>query len=83
MGYTTQMEDNQREIIENLEKLNWEMHKQNSLRQRFMVGIVYGVGFFMGSAILATTLLGIFWPWIAQIPFIQNAFEAGGLLLQR
>lgn len=69
-------------IIENLERINRQIAKQNSLGRIFFVGIIYGIGFFVGSAIIATIALGILAPWFGQIPWVRNAFEAGITLLR-
>jgi len=68
-------------IIEHLDLLNRQVARQNSLPHMFLVGIIYGIGFFVGSAIIATIALGIFGPWFAQIPWIRSSFEAGAALL--
>jgi len=69
-----------REIVEHLEKINEQLAKQNSLKRMFAIGIVYGVGFFVGSAIIATIMLGLFGPWFGQFFWIRNAFETGASL---
>lgn len=46
-------------------------------------GIVYGVGFFIGSAVIATIALGLFGPWVGQIPWVRDAFVTGGALLRQ
>ena len=75
--------DNQRDkIIEHLEVLNRQVARQNSFAHMFVVGIIYGVGFFVGSAIIATIAFGILGPWFGQIPWIRNAFETGASLLR-
>jgi thiosulfate reductase cytochrome b subunit len=66
-----------REIVEHLEKINHELHRQNSYRHMFGTGIVYGIGFFVGSAILATIALGLLSPWLGQIAWIRDAFTTG------
>ena len=76
------MEDQRDNIIENLEILNRRVERQNSFAHMFMVGIIYGIGFFVGSAIIATIALGIFGPWFAQIPWIHSMFETGTELLR-
>lgn len=48
----------------------------------FVVGIVYGIGFFVGSAIIATIALGILGPWFGKIPWVHSAFETGVSLLR-
>ncbi len=70
-------------IVENLERLNRQVARQNSIGRMFLVGIVYGIGFFVGSAIIATIALGIFGPWFAEIPWIQNAFQTGTSFLHQ
>jgi len=40
-------------IIGNLEKINRQLVRQNSFGRIFSVGIIYGIGFFIGSAIIA------------------------------
>lgn len=73
--------DGQNTIIEQLVLLNKQLKRQNSLVRMLFVGIIYGIGFFIGSAIIATIALGIFGPWFAQIPWVRAAFEAGSALL--
>lgn len=70
------------QIIEQLERLNAQVSRQNSIRRVFCVGVIYGIGFFVGSAIIATIALGIFGPYFGQIPWVRNAFETG-LMLKR
>jgi hypothetical protein len=69
-------------VIELLEKLNAQAARQNSISRMFAVGIVYGIGFFIGSAIIATIALGIFGPWFAEIPWVRAAFTTGVSLLR-
>jgi len=83
MDIDTIEEEQRDEIIKSLETLNTQVSRQNSLGRRFVIGIVYGVGFIVGSAIVATILLGILAPWFAQIEWVRNAFEAGAGLLGR
>ena len=74
----TEEEEQQRDqIIEQLELLNKKMTQQNSVRHNFMKGIIYGVGFFIGSVVIATILLGLLSPWFGQIDFVRNNFERG------
>ena len=76
-------EDQHSKIIEHLDVLNKQVARQNSIGRMFFVGIVYGIGFFVGSAIIATIALGILGPWFAQIPWIRNAFEVGAARLPK
>ncbi len=76
------MKDHGDKIIERLDMLNKQVARQNSLGRMFLVGIIYGVGFFVGSAIIATIALGILGPWFAQFSWIHNAFETGASLLR-
>lgn len=75
-----EQKDKQDIIIEELKQLNESIVKQDSLRRRFFVGVVHGIGFFLGSAILATIALGIFGPWFAEIDWIRESFERGSSL---
>ncbi|OGG56001.1 hypothetical protein A2680_00500 [Candidatus Kaiserbacteria bacterium RIFCSPHIGHO2_01_FULL_55_37] len=75
-------EDQHNKIIEHLDLLNRQVARQNSISRMFVVGIVYGIGFFVGSAIIATIALGILGPWFAQIDWIRSGFEAGTAFLR-
>ncbi|MDP2648872.1 MAG: hypothetical protein Q8P19_03160 [bacterium] len=77
------MEDRQDKIIEHLDSLNKQIMKQNSFARMFTVGIIYGIGFFVGSAIIATIALGIFGPWFAKIPWVHDTFISGASILSQ
>lgn len=68
---------NDAKVIEHLDMLNKQVARQNSLSHMFIAGIVYGVGFFVGSAILATIALGILAPFLAEIGWISESFSRG------
>lgn len=70
-------------IIGQLEALNRQVARQNSLGRMFFVGIIYGIGFFVGSAIIATIAFGILGPWFGQFEWIRSAFETGVSLLRQ
>lgn len=70
------------EIVDHLVEINTQLARQNSLRRMFSIGIVYGIGFFLGSAIIATIALGIFGPWFAQIPWVRDAFVTGAAFVR-
>lgn len=72
----------QNEIVVHLAELNKQIAIQNSLKHRFLIGIIYGVGFFFGSAILATIAFGIFGPWFGQIGWVNDSFQTGASLLR-
>jgi hypothetical protein len=78
-----ELEKQRGEIIQNLEILNAQVKKQNSILHTFIVGIVYGIGFLIGSAILATIVLGILGPIVVQIPGVRQAFEMGLFFLRK
>ncbi len=67
-------------ITEQLEMLNSKIGRQNSIKYIFTSGIIHGVGFFIGSAIVATILFGLLSPWIGQIGWIRDSFERGASL---
>ncbi|MDO8604824.1 MAG: hypothetical protein Q7K40_05545 [bacterium] len=75
--------ENQRdEMIDQLEALNAKLAKQLEIKRIFLTGIIYGVGFFLGSAIIATIALGVFGPTVAKIPWVQENFERGADILR-
>ncbi len=75
--------ENQRDkIIEQLEILNAKIDRQNSIKQVFKMGIIYGIGFFVGSAILATIALGVLGPLFGKIEWVRTNFEAGGDIIK-
>lgn len=67
-------------IIEQLEILNKQVRRQSSIKQMFVGGLVYGVGFFVGSAILATIAFGIVAPFFGKISWIHDSFITGSSL---
>lgn len=67
-------------IIEQLELLNAKMAKQNSFKHILMTGIIYGLGVFIGSAVLATIAFGLFSPWFGQIEWVKDSYERGAAL---
>lgn len=67
----------QEKLIEEMAELKEQVAEQNSLPKMFVRGIVYGIGFVVGSAIIATILVGIFGPLVADIPWVQEVFRAG------
>ncbi len=67
-------------MLEELKMLNAQVQKQNSMKEIFTKGIIYGVGFFIGSAVLATIALGMLSPWVGKIDWIRDSFERGASL---
>lgn len=67
-------------IIEQLELLNTKMARQNSIKHIFLTGLIYGVGFVIGSTIIATIAIGVLSPWIGEIDWIRDSFERGASL---
>jgi len=70
-------ENQQDKIIEQLETLNEKMAEQNTVKRIFVTGIIYGVGFFIGSAIIATIAFGVLSPWFGKIDWVRDNFERG------
>ncbi len=75
-----EMEEQRDKIIEQLELLNAKMAKQNSFKHILMTGIIYGLGVFIGSAVLATIAFGLLRPWFGQIDWIKDSYERGAAL---
>ncbi len=71
---------NDAKVIEHLDLLNKQVARQNSLSRMFVAGIVYGIGFFVGSAILATIALGVLAPFFDDIGWISEPFVRGNSL---
>lgn len=71
------IEKQQDKIVEQLEILNEKMAEQNKVRRIFFTGIIYGVGFFIGSAIIATLAFGVLSPWFGRIDWVRDNFERG------
>jgi hypothetical protein len=76
------IEEQNDEIIAQLKMLNSSIHKQNSKVHILSTGVIYGVGFFIGSAIIATIALGILGPIIGKISWVGENFEKGSSILQ-
>lgn len=72
--------DIQKKILSQLETLTADTVRRNSFKGIFLTGIIYGVGFFVGSAILATIALGFVGPWVAEIDWVKENFERGSSL---
>lgn len=75
-------EDQNNKIIKQLEILNSSMEHRNTIRYTITTGIIYGIGFFIGSAILATIALGILGPMVGKMSWIGENFERGASILQ-
>lgn len=77
------MEPNPQEdkILIELKALNEKIAKQVSFKFIFTTGIIYDIGLVIGSAILATIALGIFWPYISKIAWVGNSYQTGTTIL--
>ena len=75
--------EHEEKIIAQLEKLNEQLERQHTLRHFFMTGIMYGTGFFVGSAILATIALGALGPIFGHVSWVRNAYEQGAAIKSR
>lgn len=75
--------DNQRDkIIEQLEALNVKLAKQISIKNILFTGVIYGIGFFIGSAIIATIVLGMLGPVFGKIEWVKTNYETGTSILK-
>jgi len=59
-----------------------KLAQQNTIQRILITGVIYGIGFFLGSAIIATIALGVFGPTIAKIPWVQENFDRGSAILR-
>lgn len=76
------IEEQNDEIIKQLITLNASIHRQNTKVHILSTGIIYGIGFFIGSAIIAAIALGILGPIIGKISWVGENFEKGTSILQ-
>jgi hypothetical protein len=76
------MKKSQDEVIVQLELLNKKVAEQNTIRRIFFTGIIYGIGFFIGSAILATIAFGVLSPWFGKIEWVHENYERGTSLVK-
>ena len=75
--------ENQRDkIIEQLEALNAKLAKQISIKNVLFNGVIYGIGFFIGSAIIATIVLGVLGPVFGKIEWVKTNYETGTSILK-
>lgn len=75
--------ENQRDkIIEQLEALNVKLAKQISIKNILFTGVIYGIGFFIGSAIIATIVLGMLGPVFGKIEWVKTNYETGTSILK-
>ena len=65
------------DIARGVQQLNAQLQRQNSFKQRFLDGVVYGVGFVIGSVLVASVLIGLLSPWLKQLPFVQGLYQSG------
>lgn len=77
-----EIQEQRDKIIEQLELLNAKMAAQDTTKNVFTKGIIYGFGFFIGSAIIATIVLGILGPWFGQIEWVRDNYERGTSLVK-
>jgi hypothetical protein len=62
-------------LIENLEELNKKIELQNSLPRTLVIGIIHGVGFIVGTSILAALFIGTFVKFAGNMPIIEDLIE--------
>ena len=72
--------DKQDIVIQELKALNEKLARQGSIKKIFFTGVIYGIGFFVGSAIIATILLGFFGPWVGKNEWVGENYERGSSL---
>lgn len=65
----------QEQVAETLEELNTNMKKQVSIRHMFFIGMIYGVGFIIGSTVVAVVLLHILGVLFGDVPLLENIVD--------
>jgi hypothetical protein len=63
-------ENDEGKIVENLEELNESLASQNSAKSFLVKGMLYGVGFVVGSTILAAILFSVLNIVLGDVPII-------------
>lgn len=81
-GNRMDTEENREKIIEQLELLNAKMERQASFRHVLVIGIIHGIGLFIGSVIIASIAFGVLSPWVGKIDWIKDNFERGSSLTE-
>lgn len=76
-----EIEEREEKIIEQLTLLNENISHQNSVKRMLFMGVITGIGFFIGSAILATIVLGLIGPWFGKIEWIHDNYMRGSELV--
>lgn len=66
-----------------LGKILSELKRQNSYSYNFSRGIVYGIGFFIGSAIIAVMILGAIAPTLSKLDIVRQIFNDGTDVIQQ
>jgi hypothetical protein len=64
-------------VIAELVRLNAQVEAENSWQHTFVRGIIHGIGFFLGSVVIATISLGLLSPWFGKISWIKTSYERG------
>jgi hypothetical protein len=64
-------------LVDEMAQLKEQVAEQNSLTRMFIRGIVYGIGFVIGSAVIATIIIGLLGPFLADVPWVRDTFRAG------
>ncbi len=70
------------QIIDELQHLNDKLARQNHWGHIFATAIVYGVGFVIGSTILASILASIFLPLLQRTPYVQAMIPHPATVIQ-
>jgi hypothetical protein len=63
------------EMLAELHEIRELLAHKPSLWKQFFVGMVYGIGFVIGSSVLAVLIISISLPFLSKIPFVQRAFN--------
>lgn len=70
------------QIIDELQGLNEKLARQNHWGHIFAAAVVYGVGFVIGSTILASILASIFLPILQRAPFMHSVLPHPSAAIQ-
>ena len=70
-------------ILKELKYLNRQIETQYSYHRSLLQGIVYGIGFIIGSTVIATLAIGYLLPSAIQIPWLHDNFVRGAAVMMR
>lgn len=69
-------------MLEAVQALYHEVKRQNTIGYVFTRGLIYGVGFVIGTTIVATIAIGVFRPLFDKVAWVRDNYLRGAELTQ-